>query len=212
MSVEFFENQRWGKKDQAEQARHLVALEWIKEGKVLDLGCGDGLFLNLLKNKSIEGEGIDISEQAVNKCLAKRLKAKVFNFENHPLPYPDDEFEYTVMLDVLEHLFFPEKLLSEAARVSKHVIIAVPNFNSLSARIQMLFGKTPENNYPSKGHIFWFNYKILKDMIDKPGLKVEQIKFGSYKKEVPILNFITKFLAEFWPGMFALSLVVKCKK
>ena len=45
-----------------------------KNSKVLDIGCGDGELLNLLeKKKNIRGQGLEINQKRVNKCVAKGL-------------------------------------------------------------------------------------------------------------------------------------------
>lgn len=203
MSVKDFENRRWSGKDQNIVFRHRVALEMIGSGKVLDIGCGDGLFLTMLEdNKS---EGIDISEEGVKKCLDKGLKASLGDFSTGNLPFKDNEFDYIVMLDVLEHLYSPEHLLKEANRVSKrYVVISVPNFNSLPARIQTFLGKVPENNTPHKGHIYWFNFRILKKILKDNGLTIVEMKMNTFWG----LNFLVKM----FPSLFALSFVLKAKK
>src|ERR1043166_2084581 len=91
--------------------------------------------------------GLDISEQAVQKCKTAGLDARVFDFAGQPLPFQDRSFDSVVALDVLEHLYDPAQVLREAFRVSrKRVIVSVPNFNSLPARLQVLLGRVPENN------------------------------------------------------------------
>ena len=117
--------------------------------------------LSLLKEKGIIGKGLDISEEGVEKAKMKGFDVSVFDFSNQ-LPFPDNSFDIVISLDVLEHLYAPENLIKEAVRVSKrHLIIGVPNFNSLPARLQVLFGAVPENNRPNKGHVYWFNYCIF---------------------------------------------------
>ena len=101
MSVKQFEDKRWAKDSQVISFRHEAALSMVDQGKVLDIGSGDGLFLSLLKQKGIEGEGLDISEEGVAKTRAKGLTASLFDF-NDPIPFADNTFDPVVMLDVLE--------------------------------------------------------------------------------------------------------------
>ena len=157
MSVEKFENEKWQKKEQGINFRIKAALAMVGKGPILDLGCGDGIFLELLKKKGIAGEGLDISEVAVGKTRDKGLSAVQFDFSQKPLPFIDNSFEAVVLLDVLEHLYQPRNILREASRVAGEVVVAVPNFNSLPARLQTLVGRVPENNLATKGHIYWFN-------------------------------------------------------
>lgn len=67
----------WENKNQKMVRRHKIALTLIEKGKVLDFGCGDGLFLKLLKARGIEGFGLDNSEVAIDKCLKKKFKCQV---------------------------------------------------------------------------------------------------------------------------------------
>jgi len=136
MSVKVFENNRWQADDQQFEFRHKKALEMIDHGKVLDLGCGDGLLLEKLKENGIDGLGLDISDQAVKKCRARGLSAELINLENSVLPFSANEFKFVAMLDILEHLYYPKALLLEASRVADKVIFSVPNFSSLPARMQ----------------------------------------------------------------------------
>ena len=212
MSVKQFEDKRWAKDSQVISFRHEAALSMVDQGKVLDIGSGDGLFLSLLKQKGIEGEGLDISEEGVAKTRAKGLTASLFDF-NDPIPFADNTFDTVVMLDVLEHFYAPDTLLKEAVRVSKRfVIISVPNFNSLPARIQVLRGSVPENNRPNKGHIYWFNWKVLHALIEKNGLCAVTLRANAPWESVPIIGVMSKALAHIFPNLFALSFVVQAKK
>jgi len=209
MGVENFENKRWGGGDQKTVFRHREALSLIDAGKVLDVGCGDGLFLEMLKQGGIEAVGVDISEEGIKKCKAKNLEVSLCDLSAGKLPFSDGEFDYVVMLDVLEHLYFPEQLLREAKRVSKkYVVISVPNFSSLPARIQTVLGNVPENNRSNKGHVFWFNYIVLKKMIKNTGLSVSALSANTFWES----TILTKLLAKIYPSLFALSFVVRLEK
>src|SRR6476661_2114879 len=53
---------------------HLLVAEMIPAGsKVLDVGCGDGELLQLLESRGIDGRGIELSREGVNRCVAKGL-------------------------------------------------------------------------------------------------------------------------------------------
>ena len=212
MSVKTFENNRWSREDQKLEFRHRATLSMIDRGPVLDLGSGDGLLLSLFKDKGISGKGLDISEEGTNKAKAKGLDVEVFDFTK-TLPFADGSFHAVVMLDLLEHLYDPESLLKEAVRVSnKYVVVGVPNFSSLPARIQTLRGIVPENNRPKKGHIFWFNYPVLKAMLSKAGLKTVKWQSNTFLESAPIISVIVKFVVKIVPSIFGLSYVVLVKK
>lgn len=215
MSTERFENLRWSSRDSKLGFNHESALEMIGDGSVLDLGCGDGVFLDSLRlrKNNLESEGLDISQEAIKKSRAKGHKAELFDFSDSELPYLDDSFDYVVMLDVLEHLYNPVSLLSEARRVTKKfVILSVPNFSSLPARLQVVLGKVPENNKQGKGHVFWFNWNVLGKMLGKIELKIVESKYRTFWQNRFFAGTITSWLMNVMPNLFALSLVVKASK
>ena len=213
MSTEQFENLRWSSRDSWLGFNHESALEMIDDGSVLDLGCGDGTFLDSLKSRGNIAEGLDISQEAIKKCEAKGHKVKLFNFSVGQLPYADNSFDYVVMLDVLEHLYNPDALLVEAKRVSKQfVILSVPNFSSLPVRAQVFLGKVPENNKRGKGHVFWFNWNILIRMLQVRELKIIASKYRTFWQNKPVIGVVMRLLMNAMPNLFALSLVVKASK
>ncbi|MCA3647784.1 MAG: methyltransferase domain-containing protein, partial [Methylobacterium sp.] len=54
---------------------HRLLADMVSAGaRVLDVGCGDGALLSLLRDrKQVDGRGIEISREGVNACLAKGL-------------------------------------------------------------------------------------------------------------------------------------------
>lgn len=213
MSNKEFEDRRWKNQDQKIVFRHQAAASMIDGGRVLDLGCGDGFFLQLLHERNIVGHGLDMSSDGIEKCQSKGLNAEVYDFANMPLLFADNTFDYVVMLDVLEHLYYPERVLAEAARVSKKfVIVGVPNFSALPSRIQVLLGGVPENNKPHKGHIFWFNLGNLSRILLDAKLAIVEVKTNTFGSHRMVIGHLTKILSKIAPSVFALSFVVKAEK
>jgi methionine biosynthesis protein MetW len=206
-----FENKRWKENDQVLVFRHIEALDMIKRGeKVLDIGCGDGLLLGALQKKGVSVSGVDISEEGVKKCCEKGFGASMLDISTEMLPFSDKTFDTVIMLDILEHIYSPETLLKEAIRVSRQsIVISVPNFSSLPARLQVLFGKVPENNRLNKGHIFWFTYPILLKILKQNNLKVEKMSCNTFWEKKFFIGKIMKKLCRWFPTLFALSFVVK---
>jgi len=212
-----FENRRWSNMDQSLCFRHKAALDFINPNQtLLDLGCGDGLFLEIAKQKGAICTGADQSEVALNKCRGRfgdTVNLVKLDVASGALPFPENSYEVVSLLDVLEHVLEPEKLLNEAKRVSsKYIIISVPNFSSLPARLQCLFGKVPENNKPKKGHVYWFNYSVLKKMLKDNNLKIVELKYNTQGGNMPGIKQLFMLLGKLWPNLFALSFVVLAEK
>jgi methionine biosynthesis protein MetW len=213
MNFSNFSDKYWHSRNQQLVYRHKIALGLIKGGKILDLGCGDGLFIELLRDKGIKGSGVDFSKIAIEKCKKKGLEAYLINVGQDSIPIANNSFDCVTMLDVLEHSLRPEELLLEAKRISKkYIIISVPNFSSLPARVQMILGRVPENNKKNKGHAFWFNYSVLKDFLRDNDLNILEIRVNTFWETKPILGKLFRCLTLWRPSLFALSFVIKVKK
>ena len=83
---------------------------WVRKGKTLDIGAGDGLITSLLS-----AEGIDDNELAVKLAEAKNVDVKIGSA--YDLKYSDSIFDNVLMADVIEHLEFPERALKQIERV-----------------------------------------------------------------------------------------------
>jgi methionine biosynthesis protein MetW len=210
MSTKAFEDSRWTTTPQRVVFRHVSALELITENEVLDIGCGDGLFLEMLTRAGKKGKGLDMSSVAVEKARAKGLQVELADMTRGQIPEPTTSSEVVSALDVLEHVYDPLPLLQEMARVSsKAVVLSVPNFSSLPARVQVLFGRVPENNTSHKGHVFWFTWENLNALAQKAGLRVVASRFNTVKENTPFIGSCMKALARLYPSLFALSFVVR---
>lgn len=104
----------------------------IYQKKVLDAGCGDGMFSSLLYKKGADVVGVDFSDKAIT--FAKTLLPSV-NFVKtsiESLPFSNNSFDKIFLIETLEH-FPPEKIfqiLSELRRVLKNegvLIITTPS-------------------------------------------------------------------------------------
>jgi len=85
---------------------------------ILDIGCNSGGVGRLLmQKKNIVCYGIDIAPWLVQRAIIKGILAKVGKAES--LPWQDNYFDGTILLELLEHVYDPEKVLDEAVRVTK---------------------------------------------------------------------------------------------
>jgi methionine biosynthesis protein MetW len=125
---------------------HRAILELIgNRSSVLDLGCGTGeLLYILIKEKNVRGQGIEIDEQAIYKCVAKGLNVFHGDIDTGLAEYNDKSFDYVILNQSLQQIRHVEGVLQDALRVGKHVIVGFPNFANCKSRFQIFFGgKTP---------------------------------------------------------------------
>ncbi|MDP2928153.1 MAG: methionine biosynthesis protein MetW [Candidatus Omnitrophota bacterium] len=128
------------------RADHRIILGLINShSSVLDLGCGTGeLLCVLIKEKNARGQGIEIDEQAIYKCVTKGLNVFHGDIDSGLVEYRDKSFDYVILNQSFQQVKKPDVVLREALRVGKKVIVAFPNFAYYRARLQIFFkGKTP---------------------------------------------------------------------
>ncbi|MDD5505301.1 MAG: methionine biosynthesis protein MetW [Candidatus Omnitrophica bacterium] len=128
------------------QLDHEVILGLVKpQSTVLDLGCGNGDLLYLLiKEKNAHVQGIEIDEQAIYRCVAKGLNVFHGDVDSGLAEFNDKSFDYVVLNQSLQQILHVDKVLIDALRVGKKVIVGFPNFAHYKSRLQMFFqGKTP---------------------------------------------------------------------
>lgn len=125
-----------------------VIASWIKPGsRVLDLGCGEGDLLFYLKqNKQVTGTGIEYRESKVAICIAKGLSVLQGDINEEVLDYQEGSFDFVILSQTLQQVYYPEKLLKSLLTIGKKVIVSFPNFSHWSIRLQVLFtGMAPKN-------------------------------------------------------------------
>ena len=116
----------------------------IKKGShVLDVGCGDGILMEYLKDeKKVNIRGIEISKSKVQNCIAKGLTVIEGNAEKDLKQFPDNSFDYVVLSQTLQAFLNPENVIKELLRIGKQAIVTIPNFGYWKIRLHLLLKGT----------------------------------------------------------------------
>jgi SAM-dependent methyltransferase/glycosyltransferase involved in cell wall biosynthesis len=92
--------------------------ETPRGSKVLDVGCNDGTFMRMLKEKrDCYVYGVDIAENPLS--VAKDSGLNVQYADAHHLPFDDRTFDVVILSEVISHVHNPEEVLAEIRRVLK---------------------------------------------------------------------------------------------
>lgn len=107
-------------------------------GKILDVPAGQGAFAKLLMERGYSDiHCLDINAQDFKLTGVNFLKHDV----THPLPYPDNYFDYAFSIEGIEHFETPFLFIKELCRVLKpggKLYISTPNTFSIDARLKYL--------------------------------------------------------------------------
>jgi SAM-dependent methyltransferase len=191
--------------------REKIVLQLLPPGqplRVLDIGCGSGRFLRIMKDLGHDAIGLEISAAAVEAANQSGVKAVVGNAESH------------VGLDDVGRDFDVITNLAPLLKPGGCFIVSVPNVGCFTARWQILRGRFPSE--PSgifdSGHIRWFTRSNLEAYVAKAG----NLSLGACTANgVPIFNLpgywrikhahdlLFTYLARAWPSVFGYQLIFK---
>ena len=193
MADEDYVKEEKGRRAQAKSVLSKIA-KFKKQGRLLDVGCGPGLFLAQAREQGWEVSGADLSLWAKNYCK-ENFGIDIFQGTLTEARFPDRSFDVVVMNDVIEHLEDPKVVLSEIRRVLKNdgvVYISTPDIDSFLSR--SLGGRWWGIN---KYHLFYFSRKTLERLFESVGFK--RLRYFSYPR-IFSLNYWAKRL-ETYPAL-----------
>lgn len=160
------------------EARRL--LSWCdglsEDARIVDVGCGDGFHLRLLREFGREGwqlEGVDSSARAVESAARAGLKIHEGSVEQ--LMLPAESFDLALLIQTIEHVADPPGVLGAVRRILKpggKVVIVTDNTASLDFR---MFRRRHWGGYHFPRHWNLFNPATLRALAGKVNLEVESL-------------------------------------
>jgi 2-polyprenyl-3-methyl-5-hydroxy-6-metoxy-1,4-benzoquinol methylase len=160
-------------------------------GRLLDIGCGMGIFLTMAKERGWEVSGVDISDYAT-KFARERFGLSCFTGKLKDLRFQDRYFDVITMWDVIEHFESPLEELEEVKRILADdgvILFDTPNVESLMRliahwiyRVTGGLFKYPVKKLYHQFHLYYFSIETLKMLLDKSGFELIELK----RKTIPI--------------------------
>ena len=114
--------------------------------RVLDLGCGDGLLLDILRRqKNVSGNGIEIDVEKVIAAIMSGADILLEDIDEGLGMIPDKSYDVVILSETLQTIKKPREILRQILRVANEAVISFPNFACFHVRTQLLFsGRMPK--------------------------------------------------------------------
>jgi methionine biosynthesis protein MetW len=163
---------------------------------VLDLGCGDGeLLAELIREKHVRGSGVEISQAAVEACVAKGLSVFHGDLDEGLADHADGSFDIVILSFSLQQLRRPRMVVREMARVGRLAIVSFPNFAQYAIRWEMLTrGRMPVSKelpyqWYDTPNIHLCTVHDFRDLCREEGLRIErELYLRSFDRPAPGLR------------------------
>jgi len=178
--------------------------QWLGQGKkILVLGCRDCALAKYYASGN-EIMGLDIDQGGLDICQKELgIETKLTDL-NGDWGITPESFDAVVAAELLEHLYYPEKVLQkiyDVLRPGGIFVGSIPHAFSLVNRLRILFGKKAGTPLADPTHINHFSYGEFEKMLKNNFKEVEII---------PLTRF--KLLGKLFPRYFSFLLLFKCKK
>jgi 2-polyprenyl-3-methyl-5-hydroxy-6-metoxy-1,4-benzoquinol methylase len=135
--------------------------------KILDIGCGDGVFLSMCKDLGFSVYGVELRKSCVDLCHDNGIE----NVFRKDISEIDEQFDIVTLFDVAEHLeelppFF--MLINKLLKRNGFVYIETPKQSVLDLYIKLLsYFTSIKNNRVSREHVQLFSIDSLKKLLSK---------------------------------------------
>ena len=179
-------------------ARRLEAVARVTPtGRLLDVGCGDGVFLNLAMESGWTVEGTEVSAWAAGYAT-RNIGRPIFCGEVWDARYPARCFDVVTLWPVLAHMSSPLRVLEEVRRVLKptgRLVVAVPNVDD---RVMQAIYRVVKRRKPhlfsvadKELHLYHFSVASLKRLLDKAGFACIEVgpDFGVVELPKKLINY-----------------------
>ena len=112
---------------------------------VLDLGCGEGLLLQVpeARSRNVRGYGIEISDANVLACVKNGVNVIQSDLEAGLAGFDAGSFDYVILSQTLQAMRHTEEIILEMLRVGRQGIVSFPNFGYWPQRLQIMRGRMP---------------------------------------------------------------------
>lgn len=185
------------------ESRYSELQKYDPKGKILDIGCSTGYFLDYAAKNNLLTYGIELSLIAVKK--AKLNHENIINGSLDDSKYQDSFFDVIAMYDIIEHVTNPQDTMKEVSRIIKNnglLVITTPDIESWHAKVM---GKRWGVIMPPE-HLIYFSKKSISLLLERYGFEVIEIR-KNYK--IYTIDYLIRQAKYFYPGFYKILSLIK---
>ena len=175
-----YHKQRTNIQSQLDRAK--VISRWVpSNANLADIGCGSGTIATYLRNNNKPRRIVcyDLPTEELMCVRNKGFETHTIDLEDSDIDIPDDQYDYILLIDVLEHLSNPQIVLRELVQKAKiAVIVSFPNSGYWLYRLQLLYGYFPRQSFT---HLHYWTYKDFKIFCENLGIEIIDFKHEEYE-------------------------------
>ncbi|HAN28444.1 MAG TPA: methionine biosynthesis protein MetW [Haliea salexigens] len=181
---------------------------WIEPGsRVLDLGCGNGEFLQrLAKERQVRGLGLEIDPDKITNAVSRGLDIVEQDMDAGLGNFPDQSFDTVVMAHALQAVHYPDRVLEEMLRIGRQGIVTFPNFAHwrcrlyLGSRGRMPVSRFMPYNWYDTPNIHFCTVTDFEALCEERGIRILARDMVGNTQRRPLL-------ASAWPNLFAVTAI-----
>jgi methionine biosynthesis protein MetW len=183
---------------------------WIAaNSRVLDLGCGDGVFLQFLRDqRQVRGTGLEIDQDYITAAISRGINVVEQNMDGGLDNFPDQSFDTVVLALALQAVNYPDRVLEEMLRIGREGIVTFPNFGHWRCRLMLgIRGHMPVSSFMphtwyNTPNIHFCTVKDFEDLCRDKGIRIlARDVVGNTNRQ--------SMLSNKWPNLFATTAIYR---
>ena len=183
---------------------------WIApSSRVLDLGCGDGVFLQFLRDqRQVRGTGLEIDQDYITAAISRGINVVEQNMDEGLDNFHDQSFDTVVLALALQAVNYPDRVLEEMLRIGREGIVTFPNFGHWRCRLMLgIRGHMPVSGFMphtwyNTPNIHFCTVKDFEDLCRDKGIRILARDVVGNTNRQPMLS-------NKWPNLFATTAIYR---